>query len=267
MFDVFHFVTFWYHLPMAALDSRRNQGEIPSNPAPFTNTRWSVVLSAADKQDPRRALESLEYLCRVYWNPLYSYARRDGASPHDAQDLTQEFFTRLLEKDYLASVDKSKGRFRSFLLAAFKHFLSNERDKARAQKRGGGHAPVPLDFSDAESRLGFQPPASDTPEKVFERNWALALLEQSLARLRREYAEQDKAILFERLKTTLTGGRGVPYAELASSLGISEAAVKMSVHRLKQRYREVIRSEIAQTVAHESEVEAELRHVMHSLSG
>jgi RNA polymerase sigma factor (sigma-70 family) len=250
---------------MPASSDEVNRGELASGHAPFANTQWSVVLSAADKQDPR-TLQSLESLCRAYWQPLYSFARRQGESAHDAQDLTQEFFARLLEKDYLASVDKSKGRFRSFLLAAFKHFLSNERDKARAQKRGGGHSHVALDFSDAESRIGFQVAAADTPEKVFERNWALALLDQALTRLRREYTESGKAALFEQLKGTLTGGRSIAYAELSARLGISEAAVKMAVHRLKQRYREVIRFEIAQTVGHESEVEDELRHVMQSLS-
>jgi RNA polymerase sigma-70 factor (ECF subfamily) len=181
--------------------------------------------------------------------------------------LTQEFFARLLEKDFLGSVNQSKGRFRSFLLASLKHFLSNQRDRARAQKRGGGQNPLPLDFSDAESRVGFQPADHQTPEKAFEKRWALTLLDQTLGRLRREYAERGKEALFEQLKMTLTEGRGgVAYAEVSVTLGISEAAVKMAVLRLRQRYREVLRLEIAETVAEESEVEAELREVFRALS-
>ncbi len=201
----------------------------------------------------------------MYWLPLYTYIRRQGESPEDAQDLTQEFFARLLEKNFLGSVDPAKGRFRSFLLASVKHFLSNQRDRARAQKRGGGQAPTPLDFSDAESRAGFQPAENQTPEKAFEKRWALTLLDRALGRLRKEYAGRRREKLFEKLKTTLTEGRGVAYARLALELEMSEAAVKMAVLRLKQRYREVLRGEIAQTVAHESEVEDELREVFRAL--
>lgn len=136
----------------------------------------------------------MEKLCRVYWLPLYTFIRRQGESPHDAQDLTQEFFARLLEKDFLCSVDQSKGRFRSFLLASLKHFLSHQRERARAQKRGGGQAPLSLDFSDAETSIGFQPADHQTPEKAFEKRWALTLLEQSLARLRQEYLDRGKRI-------------------------------------------------------------------------
>jgi RNA polymerase sigma-70 factor (ECF subfamily) len=224
-------------------------------------------LSAAGKKDHALAEQSLEQLCRVYWLPLYTFIRRQGESPHDAQDLTQEFFARLLEKDFLGSVDQSKGRFRSFLLASLKHFLSNQRDRARAQKRGGGQNHLPLDFSDAESRVGFQPADEQTPEKAFEKRWALTLLDQTLGRLRREYSERGKEALFEQLKTTLTEGRGgVGYADLSVKLGLSEAAVKMAVLRLRQRYREVLRLEIAETVAEETEVDAELREVFRALS-
>jgi DNA-directed RNA polymerase specialized sigma24 family protein len=238
-----------------------------SGPAQFGQTQWSVVLAAAGKRDVALAEQSLEKLCRVYWLPLYTYIRRQGESPHDAQDLTQEFFARLLEKDLLCSVDQTKGRFRSFLLASLKHFLSNQRDRARAQKRGGRLPPLSLDFSDAETGIGFQPPDDQTPEKAFEKRWALTLLELSLARLRQEYSDRGRQDLFEQLKSTLTEGRGsVAYAELAARLETSEASVKMAVHRLRQRYREVLRAEIAGTVAKESEVEDELREVFRALS-
>jgi RNA polymerase sigma factor (sigma-70 family) len=229
----------------------------------FAQTHWSVVLSAAGRQNPSHAAESLEKLCSLYWRPLYAYVRRQGESPHDAQDLTQEFFLRLLKKDYLQAVDQGKGRFRSFLLAALKHFLSNERDRARAQKRGGGQSPLPLDFSGEETQVGFQPADGLTPEILFERRWATTLLEQALARLRQQYAGQGKEPLFEQLKTTLTESRGtVAYSALAATLNMSEAAVKMAVHRLRDRYRGCLREEIAQTVASEGEIEDELRHVM-----
>jgi RNA polymerase sigma-70 factor (ECF subfamily) len=160
-------------------------------------------------------------------------------------------------------VDQGKGRFRSFLLAALKHFLSNERDRARAQKRGGGQSPLPLDFAGEETHLSFQPADNITAESLFERRWATTLLEQALARLRQDYASQGKEPLFEQLKTTLTEGRGsVAYSALAASLNTSEAAVKMAVHRLRQRYRECLRAEIAQTVATTGEIEDERRHVM-----
>jgi RNA polymerase sigma factor (sigma-70 family) len=233
----------------------------------FGQTQWSVVLAAAGKRDHAMAELSLEKLCRVYWLPLYTYIRRQGESPHDAQDLTQEFFARLLEKDFLGSVDQTKGRFRSFLLASLKHFLSNQRDRARAQKRGGRQTILSLDFSDAETSIGFQPADEQTPEKAFEKRWALTLLEQSLARLRKEYIDRGRQEIFEQLKTTLTEGRGgVAYAELSARLGISEASVKMAVHRLRQRYRAVLRAEIAETVAQASEVEDELREVFRALS-
>ena len=223
-------------------------------------------MSAANKNDHPSAARSLETLCQTYWLPLYTYVRGQGESPHDAQDLTQEFFARFLEKDYLAAVDRKKGRFRSFLLASLKHFLSNQRDRAKAQKRGGGVIPLSLDFSDAESRAGFQVADSQTPEKAFERRWAMTLLERSMARLRQEYAGRGAEPLFEQLKTTLTEDATARYAEIAARLGLSEAAVKMAAHRLKRRYREVLRLEIAETVAEESEVEDELRQLMRALS-
>jgi RNA polymerase sigma-70 factor (ECF subfamily) len=231
--------------------------------AQFDQTHWSLILAAAGRQNPSQAAKSLEQLCRLYWPPLYAFIRRQGESPPDAEDLTQEFFLRLLDNDYLKSVDQSKGRFRSFLLVSLKHFLSNERDKARAQKRGGGRRALSLDFSNAETHVQFQLAEKDTPETIFERRWATTLLEQALARLRKEYASQGKEPLFEQLKTTLTEARGaVAYSQLAASLGLSEAAVKMAVHRLRLRYRACLRAEVAETVASPEEIEDELRHVL-----
>ena len=211
--------------------------------------------------------ESLEKLCRIYWLPLYTFVRWQGESPHDAQDLTQAFFADLLERNFFGSVDQSKGRLRSFLLASLKNFLSNQRVRARAQKRGGGELPISFDFANAETQLGFQPADQKTPEKAYEKSWAMTLLEQSMGRLRHEYEQRGRKQLFEQLKSTLTEGRGgVGYAELAARLNLTEASVKMAVLRLRQRYREVLRAEIAETVVHASEVEDELREVFRALS-
>jgi DNA-directed RNA polymerase specialized sigma24 family protein len=254
---------------MPASDSDEVTGEESlAGAAQFANTHWSVVLSAADKRHPTRALASLEKLCRVYWHPLYFYARREGESPHDAQDLTQEFFARLLEKDLLDSVDRSKGRFRSFLLAAFRHFLSNERDKARAQKRGGGQVPIPIDIQNAETHYGFEPVDHMTAEKIFERRWAIALLELTTARLRQEYERDGKIQLFEQLKFTLAEPRGtIAYAAPGRALNMSEGAVKVAVHRLRLRYRAVLRAEVADTLADPADVEDEVRQIFRALSG
>ena len=207
-------------------------------------------------------------MCQTYWHPLYAYVRRLGHSPPDAQDLTQEFFARLLEKNYLADADESRGRFRSFLLAALKHFLANEWDKASAQKRGGGQILIPIDFNAAETTCHFEPADETTAEKIFERRWALTLLDQVLRRLRAEFVRDGKEKLFEELKPTLTeASRSVRYAEIAARLGATEGAVKVAVHRLRQRYREVLRAEIADTVASPGEVEDELRSLFAALSG
>src|SRR5580693_8671962 len=171
--------------------------------AAFVTTHWSVVV-AAGRNDTSRARDALARLCQAYWHPLYSYVRRLGHSPHDAQDLTQEFFARLLAKNYLANADESRGRFRSFLLSSLKHFLANEWDKACAQKRGGGQAPIPIDLATAETGCHFEPVDPSTAEKIFERRWALTLLDNVLRRLREEYAASDREKLFEALKPTLT---------------------------------------------------------------
>jgi RNA polymerase sigma-70 factor (ECF subfamily) len=193
--------------------------------------------------------------------------RRLGHSPHDAQDFTQEFFARLLEKNYLAAANESRGRFRSFLLASLKHFLANEWHKANAKKRGGGQIPIPIDFDAAETSCGFEPADTTTAEKIFERRWALTLLAQVLRRLREEHVSAGREKLFEQLKPTLTeASRTVRYAEIATRLGMSEGAVKVAVHRLRQRYRELLRAEIADTVAGPEEVEDELRNLFAALA-
>ena len=233
----------------------------------FVTTHWSVVL-AAGAADTTSSRDALTRLCQTYWHPLYAYVRRIGHSPHDAQDLTQEFFARLLEKNSLTAADESRGRFRSFLLASLKHFLANEWDKARAQKRGGALIPIPIDGSSAETSCQWEPADRTTPERIFERRWALTLLEGVLRRLREEYVRDGKENLFEQLKPTLTeASRTVRYAEIAVRLGTTEGAVKVAVHRLRQRYREVLRAEIAGTVATPGEVDDEIRSLFAALSG
>ena len=241
--------------------------ESPSSPtANFALTHWSVVV-AATGSDSTHARTALEKLCRTYWQPIYAFVRRQGHSPHDAQDLTQEFFARLLEKKSLADVDRAKGRFRSFLLASLKHFLANEWDKARAEKRGGGRVLIPIDANAAETTCGVDPADGVTAEKIFERRWALTLLDHVLQRLREEHIRDGKEKLFEQLKLTLTeASRSVPYAEIATRLDMSEGAVKVAVHRLRQRYRELLRAEIAETVTSPAEVEEEIRALFSALA-
>ena len=220
-----------------------------------------MVLTAGHS-DTAHARAALEKLCRAYWYPLYAYVRRRGKSPEDAKDLTQEFFARLLERNWIERADQQKGRFRSFLLSAMNHFLADEWDKARAQKRGGGMTAVPLQFDTAETRYGHEPAENVTPEHSYERRWALTLLDEVLQRLRSEYDQEGRAEFFAALHPCLVGDRTAqPYAELAVKLGISEGTVKATVHRLRQRYRELLRDEIAQTVSGPDEVNEELRHL------
>jgi DNA-directed RNA polymerase specialized sigma24 family protein len=225
-----------------------------------------VVLTAGHS-DTTQARDALARLCQVYWHPLYAYVRRLGYSPHDAQDLTQEFFARLLEKNYLAQADESRGRFRSFLLVALKHFLANEWDKAQAKKRGGGRIFIPIDLAASETSYAFEPVDESTAEKIYERRWALTLLAEVLRRLREEHVRDGREKLFEALKPTLTEtSRSVRYADIAAGLGATEGAVKVAVHRLRQRYRELLRAEIAETVASPVEVEDELRNLFAALA-
>ncbi len=236
-------------------------GEQPGAGAWFVTTHWSIVLSAQDK-DSGRSTEALESLCRAYWYPLYAYARRVGQSPADAEDLTQGFFARLLEKDYLHAASREKGRFRTFLLTALKRYMANEWDHEHAKKRGGFVSRVPIDLETAESRLGFEPADPISADILFDRQWALALLERTLARLRQEYAASDRAQLFALLQSCLAKEESaLPYAAIAARLNLTEAAVKMAVHRLRLRYQELLRQEIAQTVSAPEQVEEEIQHL------
>lgn len=228
----------------------------------FHTTHWSIVLSA--RGDTGGAPMALGKLCRAYWHPLYAYVRRQGLSSHDAQDLTQEFFARLLEKGWLGGVDRELGRFRSWLLAAMKHFLANEWDRSRAAKRGGGAVLFSFDALDAESRL-LHEPATDSPEKIYDRRWAMALLDRVMTRLRAEMAGAGKLAHFEALKFCLTGEKDA-YAGVGERLAMSEGAVKVAVHRMRQQYRALLRAEIAETVATPAEIEDELRHLLAALS-
>jgi RNA polymerase sigma-70 factor (ECF subfamily) len=231
----------------------------------FATTHWSVVLAAADEQSPAAAA-ALEQLCRTYWYPLYAYVRRRGYSPEDAQDLTQEFFWRLLRKNDLAKIDPAKGKFRSFLLAAINHFLANQWDRIKTLKRGGGLEFVPLDGESAEQRLAaiaHEP----SPEQVFERCWAITFLEKVLGQLRDEMAQAGRGVHFEGLKGFLTGEKPADsYANLAARLGSTEPALRKEVQRLRQRYGELLRQEIERTVASPAEIEDELCHLFTVLS-
>jgi RNA polymerase sigma factor (sigma-70 family) len=232
----------------------------------FLTTHWSVVVSAQGKGSGN-ADAALEALCRAYWYPLYAYVRRLGRSAHDAQDLTQEFFARLLEKDYLRAADREKGRFRTFLLVALKRFLANEWDRARTQKRGGGSVAVPFDSTFAESRYATEPAASQPADREYEHRWAMTLLEQSMARLRVEYERAGRVAEFEQLKEYLTAERGtIPYAAIAATLKLGESGARGAVHRLRRRFRELFRTQIADTVSDPAAVEDEVRHVVAALS-
>jgi RNA polymerase sigma factor (sigma-70 family) len=227
----------------------------------FATTHWSVVLTAAAQQTPE-ASAALEQLCRTYWYPLYVYVRRKGHSPADAQDLTQEFFAHLLARNFLARVGPQKGKFRSFLLVALQHFLSDQWDRARAVKRGGGAEVLSLDAQEAEERYRFEPVERLDAEKIYERRWAMTLLEEALNRLRDESAAAGKAGLFQRLRTFVAGDTDTRCAEAARDLGLTESTVKGALHRLRQRYRALVREEIARTVVDPEEIEAEIRHLI-----
>ena len=246
-------------------ESQGGASEVSHQPA-FVTTHWSVVLAAGGTDTPH-ARAALEDLCRTYWYPLYAYARRRGKSVEDAQDLTQAFFARLLERHWVGDADRERGRFRTFLLTAMNRFMAGEWDKVRAQKRGGGVGHVPLQLGAAETRYGCEPADERTPEQYFERRWALTLLDAVLQRLRAEYEVEGKRKLFAVLSSTLTGDRASqPYGTLATQLGLSEGAEKVAVHRLRKRYRHLLREEIAQTMAEGEDVDEELRHLFAALA-
>jgi len=231
----------------------------------FRTTHWSVVLLARTPSPDAAA--ALEKLCRLYWYPVYGFIRQRGHTAENAQDLTQEFFARLLEKNYLKTADASKGRFRSFLLASLSWFLANEWDRANTLKRGGGCAIVSLNETDAEGRYIHEPACEVTPEKAYDRRWAHELLANVLNRLAKEFTEAGRAKHFEELKVFLVDDRGaVSYAEAAQRLEMSPAGVKSSIHRLRQRYGELIRDEITETVDSPEQVEEELRHLLDAVT-
>jgi DNA-directed RNA polymerase specialized sigma24 family protein len=226
----------------------------------FATTHWSVVLQAG------RSSAALEKLCQDYWRPLYAFLRRQGYDAHTAQDLTQGFFACLLERNDFALIDRERGKFRTFLLVSLKHFLSNERDLAMAKKRGGGALHLCFDTLSAEEGCGKEPADELTADQVFDRRWALSLLETVLGRLESECQAAGKQALFERLQGLLTGERSeATYAELAAQFGLTENALKVTVHRLRRRYRELLQEEIARTVATPDQIEEELRHLIAAL--
>jgi DNA-directed RNA polymerase specialized sigma24 family protein len=231
--------------------------------ATFESTQWAMVIEARDTSSPE-ALTALGELCRVYWYPLYVYARGRGHTVEDAQDLTQGFFCRLLEKNYLGIADRKKGRFRWFLLTAFKRFLANQHDFRQATKRGGGKQPLSLEAVPCEADWGVHNGA--TPDREFDRQWALAILEQAQKRLREEYATAGKGERYCWLEDHLPGQRaGTSYTEVSAALGISEGAVKVEVHRMKKRLGELLRDEVSQTVTCEKEIDDELRYLVSAI--
>ncbi len=243
-----------------------NEVPVTEHAGSFQTTHWSVVLAAGQSATPH-AEAALESLCRSYWYPLYAYVRRQGHRPEDAQDLTQEFFARLLEKEYLKLADAGRGRFRSFLLKSLQHFLVNEWVRGQAQKRGGGQKLLSLDEAAGERSYLQEPAEQLPPESLYDKRWAMTLLERAMEQLRANYAAAGKRELFDRLQSLLLSeGSAQAYQELAGPLGLSEGAVKVALHRLRQRFRDAVRSEIAQTVATPAEVDEELRCLMAAMS-
>ena len=232
----------------------------------FCTTQWSMVLAAGEVMGPR-SRQALEALCRAYWYPLYAYVRRRGHSAGDAQDLVQGFFLRLIEKNIVANADPERGRFRSYLLKSIQFYMANEWDRARAKKRGGGRTTIPLDSLVAEQRFGSEPSHAMTAERLFDRRWALTLLEQVLAQLKAQYLQKGTRNTFDRLKAFIGGDvPGVTYKQVGQELGMSESAVKVAVHRLRKKYGELLRAAIAQTLANPLEVDDEINHLFSILA-
>jgi len=235
-------------------------------PPVFNTTRWSVVESAG-AADPKSAAQALEQLCTTYWSPVYAFARCAGNSPDDALDLAQGFFEKVIAGDYFAQADRSRGKFRSFLLASLKHFIFNQHAKSHAVRRGGRVQFIPLDQSTAESQFRIEPVDRNSPDKAFARQWALALLDEVMDALKAHYQAAGEARLFEALQPCLATGRDrLSYAELGAGIGLSEGAVKVAVHRMRKRYRELLRQKVAETVSDPEAAEAELRELFQALS-
>ena len=247
------------------------QDNTPTNSAqPYTSrfatTHWSVVRAAGKSSSPHYK-EAMGTLCRTYWFPLYAFLRRQGHNSNQAEEYAQAFFTRLLEKRGLRLADSRRGKFRSFLLSSLKNFLADERDRARAKKRGGGRKVLSLDFENAESQYTLQPAEQLPPEKLFERSWALTVLERTMVRLQDESGSTKKRKVFDHLKVYLTADKdSIPYREAAAGLKMTEGAVRVAVHRLRHRYRELLRDEIAQTVATEEQIDEEIRDLFAALA-
>jgi RNA polymerase sigma-70 factor (ECF subfamily) len=237
-----------------------NESHLPAAPE---STRWSLVLAAGQRALPESAT-ALADLCQIYWPAVYAFVRRQVANLHEAQDLTQAFFTQLLEKDLLAVAQPSRGRFRSFLLTVVSNFLHNEWDKQKSLKRGGGKKLLPLDFQKQDSQFTFEPEDRLTPDRLFERQWALSLLDQAMTRLRAEYSAAGKEKIFEHCKQALAHG-ATSMSDIAGQLGITENAAKVATHRLRKRYRELLREEVAHTLAAPAEIEDEIRHLFAAL--
>ena len=242
----------------------RNTMPTLSGPSRFPTTRWTLVVAAADPQR-KEARSALVSLCETYWYPLYAYVRRRGYPAEQAQDLTQQFFMRVLEGRYLDRADPEKGRFRAFILTSLKFFLSDEADRDRAQKRGGGTV-LSLEISSGEERFQREPKHNETPERIFERRWALSVLERVMDKLRAEFEQQGRLDHFNRLKVFLLDKGETPYAALAREMQSSEGALKVAIHRLRKRYRDLVRQEIAETVADPAQVESELRFLAAALT-
>jgi RNA polymerase sigma-70 factor (ECF subfamily) len=245
--------------------SQSSASDVKAADSDFATTQWSLVLAAGGEVSPERA-EALRQLCSRYWLPVYSYVRRRGHNEHEAQDLTQEFFARLLEREMLSLADPARGRFRSFLLTCLKRFLINQREWAGAQKRGGGCPVLSLDFDISSSRLRFDPVETTTPERLYERQWALTLLDHVLDSLEREMAAAGKSEHFSVLKQLLAGkpAKGC-YETAGRSLGMTGSAARVAAHRLRKRYRELVREEIARTVSDPDEIEDEIRSLFTAL--
>lgn len=235
----------------------------PSGPRRFATTQWSLVGAARlDAASQTRAREALGELCRAYWYPLYAFVRSRGYSALDAQDLTQAFFTRIVETGGFTSANREQGRFRSYLLGAMKHFLANEWHRAQTQKRGGGVQFLEWDALDPEVRFAGASTSSDDPEQLFDREWALATTAGALQALREEMASAGKSEQFDALKGSLTGEDDSPREQIAARLDMSEGAVKVAVHRLRQRYRKLLREAIAETVSDEANLDDEMRYLV-----
>jgi RNA polymerase sigma factor (sigma-70 family) len=231
----------------------------------FPATRWSVVADAGEARDPDSDA-ALEELCRTYWMPIYSAVRHCGHPPHDAADLTQGFFARLLEKEWLQAADREKGRFRTFLMVALKRYMANEWHRGQAAKRGGGRALVPLDTVLSERLYSNAGEHTLSPDQLFDKRWAVTLIESALARMEQEYSEAGQGREFSILKPCLTAARGeIHYRELAEALSLGESAARVAVHRIRKRYRRLFRDEIARTVRDKNDVEEELRALMQAL--